>query len=548
MWTGCAACPNPPARHLRATRLILFFLIVSFALSLCCVASRNIYDDEHTSLYFVRFSASQIIQAANSSDVHPPGMYLLAHYAFKVIPSPRWMTLFVLILLYAALSLFVFQITPLLATMRGRICFLALVTLSPQLLMWGLTFRWYGWWTPLALIVLVHALQPSVAVQSLRFSYPRAVVIAIMLAVLFYLNYITLLFIMALAAALLLRYGLKPWKHYALTLLLFLLFVSPQLHAFYSVHLAGSQKQRANPFVSFARLLQGTFPSEAYLPWHPVAIAAFLCFAVLSILGAIKAIRAARTLSTAGALLTPHRGLAGVILFALVFFVLLALSGLGMKPRNGLILVPTLAPMFALVVENLPSRAMQSALLMFIFLWEGIGIEHLILRRGLAKSNMNNHPEEVIAYIRQTSPKCSVLVTYDPLLTLTAEESGVDNLLVLAPSESTLSIHRAAFNLNACDPVEIYWVSSYLGGLGDGGKQFAKEMLGSEAVVKARLQSRSFDYDPEAARKRRLTQFRDASDLPDYRYVVQTAQISKAELSVISKQLPDFEDASITRY
>lgn len=541
MHAGYAARPTQPAIELATTRLVLLVLIVSFALSLGCVATRNIYDDEHSSLYFVRLSTSQIIQAANSSDVHPPGMYLLTHYAFKAIPSPRWMTLAVLVLMYAGLAVFVRNVTPLFATMRGRICFLALATLSPQLLMWGLTFRWYGWWTPLALIVLVHALQPE-KVEVPHISYVRSSVVGILLAALFYINYITLLFTLALSAAVAFRYGSRPWKRYVVALIVFLLLVSPQLRAFYAVHLPGNHGQRANPLVSSARLLQGTFISEAYLPWHPIAVAALLCFGALITFGILRTIRPS---SLSGALLATKRGLPSVILFAAVFFMLVALSGLGMKPRNALILIPTLAPLFALIVESLPSRALQSMLLVFFFLWEGVGIEHLILRRGLAKSNMNNHPEEVITYIRQASGSCSIVVTYDPLLTLRLEESSLPNLLVLAPPDSTLAVHRSAFNREACRVTDIYWVTSYLGGMGAGGEQLAKEMFAAKSPLKGQEQTRNFSYDPDAAGKRRFKLSDDRSELPDYRYVVQSARISAKDLSESLKLLPDYADASV---
>ncbi len=543
MHAGFAARPTQPARDLRTTRLILLFLIVSFALALCCVCTRNIYDDEHTSLNFVHLYTSQIIQTANSSDVHPPGMYLLTHYAFEAIPSPRWMTLFVVFLLYAGLAVFVFALTPLFATLRGRICFLALATLSPQLLMWGLTFRWYGWWTPLALIVLVYAIQPM-RVALPHITWMRSVVLAVLLAALFYLNYITLLFIVALAAALVFRYGFRPWKQYVVAFLVFLLLISLQLHAFYTVHLAGSHTQRASLLISFARLIQGLFVSEAFLPWHPIAIAALVCFGALIIFGALKIIR---TWSVAGVLLTPQRGLAGIILFAVVFFLLITLSGLGMKPRNALILIATLAPLLALFVESLPSQVLQSGLLVFFLLWEGVGIEHLIVRRGLAKSNMNNHPEEVVAYIRQASSDCSVVVTYDPLLTLSLEESGMAHQLVVAPPGSTLAIRRPVFNGETCGSMDVYWVTSYLGGMGEGGEQLAKEMVAAESSRKGQIQTHDFSYDPDAARKRRFKKFGDNSDVPDFRYVVQSETISSTALSKILKLLPDYADASLAQ-
>jgi hypothetical protein len=121
------------------------FLAISFILALVFLASRNIYDDEFTNLDYVGRSLQAIVHIANTEDVHPPGMYVLSHLAYLAIPSPRWMTLAPLLVLYAGLSAFVLTVAPLLTTRTSRICFLLLATLHPQLMMWSNSIRWYGW-------------------------------------------------------------------------------------------------------------------------------------------------------------------------------------------------------------------------------------------------------------------------------------------------------------------------------------------------------------------------------------------------------------------
>jgi hypothetical protein len=74
-----------PVRSAGTKGLTVFFLLLSCILAILCVSTRNIYDDEHTSLGYVNRSVSEIIQIANSGNVHPPGMYLLAHFAFRAI-------------------------------------------------------------------------------------------------------------------------------------------------------------------------------------------------------------------------------------------------------------------------------------------------------------------------------------------------------------------------------------------------------------------------------------------------------------------------------
>src|ERR1039458_5935098 len=65
-----------------------------------------------------------------------PGMYLLAHLAYRVVPSFRWMDLFPCLFVYAGLAIFLYQVTPLFARTRSQLCLLLLATLHPQLLLW----------------------------------------------------------------------------------------------------------------------------------------------------------------------------------------------------------------------------------------------------------------------------------------------------------------------------------------------------------------------------------------------------------------------------
>jgi hypothetical protein len=529
--------------------LVVCFLILSFALALGCVALRNIYDDEHTSLTYVRLSVTQIVREANLADVHPPGMYLLAHFAFAAIPSPRWMTLIVVLLLYAGLGCFAFSLTPLLLTLRERVCFLALATLHPQLLLWGVTIRWYGWWTPLALATLVYALQPRVQRQSAQFGYARALVLGSALAALFYISYVTLVFALALAVALLFRYGPRPWKQYGVVVLCFAFLVWPQLGAFREVHMARSALQRSTPLVSLARLVQGTFSSEAYLPWDPMAVAAAVGFSALLALGLRRFVGKVRAGSLAQVLLRCDGGLASIVAFALSFGLLVAVSGLGAKPRNALILAPALAPLFALVVGSLRWVKLQSGVIVFVLLWEAIAMEHILGRHGLMKANRNDRPEEVIHLIQQTlaahpPPGCSVLVTYDPLLTLTAEQSTIPNLLIEAPAETTLALRRPAFSTNGCIGIDIFWVRSSLGGFGAGGTALTERMTESKTAIEEPLSTHRLGFDPDAARKRRWTRFGDTTELADFRYVVESARIRVDQLPAVLGQLRGFRSAS----
>jgi hypothetical protein len=531
--------PNPHA-------LTAALLAVSAALSISVLGVRNMYDDEISALDLIASPIANILHATVAKGVHPPGMYLLAHLAYRVIPSLRWMDLFPCLFVYAGLAIFLYQVTPLFARTRSQLCLLLLATLHPQLLLWSTTFRWYSWWTGLALVTLTIALQP----RSLRptFGAARALALAVLLACLFYLNYITLLFVVALGAAMLLRYRAQPWKRSLLPALLilgvFCALIAPQLHTMIAVHLPNGADQRSSLVSSFLRLLQSVAVSEAYLPWHPLAILAGLLFAALCVVGLIAGMRLLRRGAATDA---NGSGVASLLLFGLPFFLLVAGSGLGGKPRNGLLLIPVLAPAAALIVETLRPRV-QNAILLFFAIWSTVGIAHIVGRYGLTKASMNDRPEQVVAFVRQTTgPSCAIVVTRDIGLAFSLAQANLPRTLIVAPFLPPIFGGPRSLPGSDCSQTRLYAVQSYLGASSPWTQTLGSELESSTRFIHGQPRVDSFSFDPDARRKRALARIpglggdlASAAALPDFRYVVTSGLVDRTDLEAMLKRIPDF--------
>ncbi|HEX9201055.1 MAG TPA: hypothetical protein VF865_15960 [Acidobacteriaceae bacterium] len=540
--------PRKPSPRTLAT----VFLLVSATLSIVLLGVRNLYDDEISSLEIVTSTARDILRFAAQRDVHPPGMYLLAHLAYSIIPSFRWMDLFPLLILYLGLTVFLFQVIPFFAHMRSQFFLLLLATLHPQLLMWSNTFRWYSWWTGIALITLTTALQPGNPTPTL--SKSRSLTIGLMLACLFYLNYITLLFALALSVAILFRYRKQSWKiqlpSILITLGVFLTLIAPQLRTMFLVHLPNGRGQRSGHADSFLRLLLSVSASEAYLPWHPFAILAIVLSGALSVCALIALLRLyrnSRPESSSGDANELSATLASIILFGLLFFLLVAASGLGGKPRNGLLLIPVLAPAIALIAETLRPRA-QNAILIFLSIWIGVGAAHLLGRYGLTKATMNDRPEQVVAFIAQTSGSgCAIVVTYDATLAFSVAQADLPRVLIISPfPESTFGGFRR-LPANGCARTRLYAVQSYLGGDDTVSHTLNGELHSATQFIESPPRTDSFSFDPDAARKRATVRIprlhgdlASAARLPDYRYVVTSGDFDQANVEVMRKGLPHF--------
>jgi hypothetical protein len=545
--------PRRPTPRALATA----FLLVSAAISVLLLALRNLYDDEIMSLDLLSRSVHHILTVSAEGDVHPPGMYLLAHLAHNILPSYRWMNLFPALALYAGLTVFLFAVIPLLTSLRAQLCLLLLATLHPELLMWSNTYRWYCWWTGLALVALTIALQPSQGRPTLSAS--RSAALALLLAALFYLNYITLLFALALVAAMLLRYRAQPRAQLLarslLTAVVFVILIAPQLHTMLAVHLPAGRAQRYPLAASALRLIESIAASEAFLPWHPLAVLADLLFGFLCAAAILTLRRLDRSGSdatrppTANALQNP---LAPIVLFGLLFFLLVALSGLGGKPRNGLLLIPVLAVVAALAVDTLHPRA-QIAVLLFFALWSTIGAIHMLGRYGLTKATMDDRPEQVVDFVQQTSgPNCAVVVTYDPALAFSFAQATLPRTLIVSPFRGPIFGGSRPLPAGDCAHPRLYAVESYLGGPALHVMTYNGERAIAEQYIKGAPATGYFSPDPYAGAKRRLARFASLSNdpagfarLPDFRYVVRSGLTDRATLDPMRRRMPDFRSGYI---
>lgn len=546
---------RPQPRRFKSRKLVLWSLLVSAALAIAVLAARNLYDDEVSSLPLITSSLTHILAVNAQTDVNPPGMYLLAHLAYSVIPSFRWLNLFPMLVTYAGLGCFLLQVTPLFRSTRQRLCLLLLATLHPQLLMWSASFRWYGWWLGLALLTLTLALQPREPRPTLTSA--RALTLGILLAALFYLNYITFLFAIALALALLLRYRTLPWTRVLLSLLMmlaaFALLIAPGLHALIAVHIPHADSQRFGVLTSTARLLQSLLASEAYLPWNPAAIATCVVFFVLCIAGIFALLRP-KAEPPRNHFLQPNppasnNALASILTFALVFLVLVAATGLGGKPRNGLLLIPVLAPAAAWTIGAF-GRRMQSAVLLFLALWCALGADHMLRRHGLAKATMIERPEQVVALVRDT-PGCSVVITYDDGLAFALAQAELPRLVLFSPFEGPLYTAAQSLPEQDCTGTmftTLYAVRSYTGAeTGAWTTALNTELQSATQLVQDTPRLHYLSYDPDASNKRALARLplvgRDlasAAQLPDYRFVVLSGTIDPASLITLRQRLPDY--------
>jgi hypothetical protein len=533
---------------------ILAAVLLSTLLSVGILASRNLLDDELSTLPIVTQNPSQILAIAAEGDIHPPGMYLLAHLSWRIFPGYRWFNLIPLSILYLGLGFFLLQALPRTLTRTALAIGLIFAAFHPEFLMWSNTFRWFCPWTGLALMALVLFLQPQKAAWT--FKWYEAIVGGFLLAAMFYLNYITLIFLGALTPALWLRLqrnsAPQALRGLCLCLALFLALCAPQLHTMVDVHLANSSEQRSTLVVSALRLTQAITGSEAYLPWHPLPLLAGVAVALALASGCMLLCGNADDTGDApsASLRTSQERV--LILFAALFLLVFVLAGLGGKPRSAILLLPVLAPAVARGAERL-RKPYRIILLLVFACWSCVGAAHLIGRFGLQKASLNERPEEVASLIQRNlrpgaaqnlrTQNCGIAVTYDDAAAFQLAQRHIPQLMILSAERGALFAGTLQTLPQACTHPHLYLIRSYLSGMPEKDGKYTAQLDAALQFLQEPPAITNLDPDPDAAGKRRLSRWLGLSAgdaLPDFRFTVLSGQLDRSRVPALRTTLHYF--------
>lgn len=496
-------------KHFRL--LAACIIAASCLVSIAFLSTRNMYDDEVGSFHFISKPVAAIWQSANSSDFHPPGMYVLSHFFYSLTGSVRWTTLGPLAVLYTGLLVFF------LATRKhfihdnaAALFFCALLFLHPQLLMWGNSIRWYPYWTGIALVLLTIGL--SLYLPANREAKPPSIwicgVLGLMAGALFYLNYMSLLFLAAFAAAYAVRYsGKQLWKLLIVGSTVLLLAL-PQLAPFLTVHLPKRGLQQFSRLASGARVFHATFMSESMLPWHPVGLLFLAVVAAPLAMILLRQIRRGNPVwKSLGALFV-------------VLFILAAASGLGGKPRSFIVLAPIFAFLAATAFLTTGPRYRVAATVAMVC-WMGFGIGHLLARTGTAKGGMNDHPEEIVRYIAgKSAGQSAIIFLHDPALAYVLNDAGQPWTVVSVSGDAVHGLASGEVRLKGTPAME-FVILSYTGDQGEVAAKLDQRLQQARDVMTV-AGSAKFGRDDQVAIKRRLPGLGVAGKLlPDYRFEIE---------------------------
>jgi hypothetical protein len=498
---------------------------IALLMSLGWLYIRNIYDDEIISFYFISKHLSEIWTLANHGDIHPPGMYILSKISYMLIPSDRWVTMIPLFCLYSGLLIFILRYIHMFEKGNVKLVFALMCTMHPHIFMWGNSIRWYDYWTLLGLIALSVSLIPNSEKHNNSPTVVQCACLTMCLTAMFYINYITLIFIFALAIAFLIRYQFNTRTLMKITfvVVIFAISIIPQLIPFMSVHLKGSALQKSSIIVSLFRLSHGVFIGEALVPWHPIAAIIALLIMIPMLLFLIRSTLMYINRYGIITLCFQENPLwISLMVFFVVFFVLGSMSGLGGKPRSFLLLVPIWGFLFAYGLSRTTSRYIKYVSIFLILIWIGCGYKNLIMREGTAKGGINDHMEEVEAVLENACiGKRTLIFSHDLGLTyyINKHKGNQDWIVCFAYPEYFHNLYDCSIPVNY-RPEVLFVVGSYVGALESKAEELQRlvNMFKSQCT---NLKEFRVCIDKDVQMKKKIPWIREqAKLLPDYRYTI----------------------------
>jgi len=381
-------------------RLGVIAVFLGLAL-LAVVSVRNgtFFDDEIASIRLIGSARTlrEVIAFANGGDVHPPLGYALDWALLRLGLGWKGIQLAAGLANAAGLASFV--------GLAGRAMprhawwiLVCLAATAASAVLWGASLRWYAWFNPVFLLSLGLILWSPASPRR------RLAVAALGSIILFHTGYLAVIAAPLLWLAWLWRNRIEgevPWRALALAIGATFVACSPQALVLWTVHLPNQADQRGGLAASVIQTGTTLVVGNAVQPLALLPMAAGLVLLVALALG----------LRQRDAVALPLAALCGL------GGGLLAVSGLGYKPRNAVFLALVLLPVFATGFAALPRR-WQPAALALVALLQLRGYANVALHEGTAKRSFNTPYAQIVAQVRAWSADCPAYVVShaDPVL------------------------------------------------------------------------------------------------------------------------------------
>ena len=376
------------------------------------------FDDEFFNIKLVEQHGMNAFRVTQQTDVHPPLSYLLNALIYEALGD--WSRVRIVSALMLCLA--IFRLCEFLRQNHGSAAgHLALLLLAsnPALLLWGTSLRWYAYFLPVVLWLLVIPRNRG---------WPLWLKLAFGLVILGYTGYVALL----IAPALVLLYWSKSTdapitklKRCSASLVGATILYIPQLAIFSMYHLPNRQSQTGTLLKSIAGFFVAQISNQGVFPSSTAAILGTIGTLIIF----FTFLRSSRPKSLAE--LQPF-------VSYVLFCFLLSMSGLAAKFRNFVVATPLQAVWFASLRTSAGLRKTFLIGVGLVLAGNAWGVVNVFLHRDTTKNSWNLPVREVLAYLQEEYPRCDrdVLVfSHDPTLAYHLERLFIPSTGIYARRE-----------------------------------------------------------------------------------------------------------------
>ena len=377
----------------------LIYIIVAF--------NSSGYDDEFFNINLVEQHGFSAFFFTQSNSVHPPLSYLLNAFLYEALGS--WSG----VRLVSALMVCVgfFYLSENIAKEQGNraaiLTFLLLAT-NPALLLWGTSVRWYAYFLPVLLWLLIIPKNKN------EWYWAK---LAFGLVILGYIGYATFI----IAPALILGYWFANPQDFKTKLKYFLpsmgfaaIAYLPQLLVFFNVHFPNGESQIGSIFSSFAGVFIAQFSNQGVFP---ISIAGFM--------GATGMFIMMYFALTSGPLL-PIKYNHRMISYAL-FVMLLVFSGISAKFRTLVLATPLQAVWLGTTAPKYGANKVFCLGLALVLVSNFWGMFNVYRHQDTTKNSWNLPVEQLLTQLQSENDLCNadaIFFAHDPTISYFLEKSS----------------------------------------------------------------------------------------------------------------------------
>lgn len=381
-----------------------YYLYIIFGCIYLIVALNSFgFDDEFYNLNIVENLGIGVTSFTQRDDVHPPLSFYFNSQLIRFLND--WSLVRAVSALFLMMSI-IYYTRNVGKGKSEKILLFLLIATSPSLLLWGTSLRWYAYFLPTLFIMLVKP-------KSQNFTYWLKFIIGSLL--LGHIGYIFLLL-----SPILFLYYLNGYKrptkliilHSTVSILLIILFYTPQLVVFYNYHLPNG----SNQYDSFLKNLQGVFISIfSNQGLFPITIFGILgaIGVMIMIYSSIINIKKLKNLY--------HNSFSHFVLGVFLFLI----SGIASKFRNLVIIEPFKSKW--IIDQKKYEKTKKLFIIGFLLIITSniVGMYNVVNHENTTKNSWNLPISETLKIFNESiDAENTIIVTHDPSLTYILRNEG----------------------------------------------------------------------------------------------------------------------------